>query len=114
MPETTPAFAVALLRDINVGPDILDYLRRIDDTLSPYGGRFRVHGGPLEVLEGDEPGAFVLIEFPDRARAEAWYGSAAYQAILPLRTRHADSAAFLVDAVPDGYRAAELAETLGG
>lgn len=106
-PTSNPAFAAAHLRRVDYGPDIEEYLRHIDATLVPFGGRFRVHGGPVEVLEGEWPGDFILIEFPDRASARAWYDSPAYRAILPLRTRNAEGDVFLVDAVPDAYQAAD-------
>lgn len=99
------AFAVARLRNVTMGPEIAAYLQRIDATLEPFGGRFRVHGGAAEVLEGTWPGDLVVIEFPDRERARAWYGSDAYQAILPLRTRNSETDAILIDAVPADYRA---------
>ncbi|MET0745919.1 MAG: DUF1330 domain-containing protein, partial [Microvirga sp.] len=81
-------FAVARLHDVQLGPPIVEYLRRIDDTLRPFGGRFVLHGGAVERIEGDWTGDLVAIAFPDRGTARDWYGSAAYQAILPLRTRH--------------------------
>jgi uncharacterized protein (DUF1330 family) len=35
---------------------IVEYLERIDATLAPSGGRFIVHGGDFESLEGSWPG----------------------------------------------------------
>ena len=40
MPDQIPAYAVAYLRDIAFGDDIIRYLREIDDTLKPYGGEY--------------------------------------------------------------------------
>jgi uncharacterized protein (DUF1330 family) len=107
-----PTLAVCQLRQVDLGPAIAGYLARIDATLAPHGGRFLVHGGPVTVLEGAWEGDFVIVAFPDRARAEAWYGSSAYRAILPLRTENADCTAFLVDTVAEDYRAADLLKTL--
>jgi uncharacterized protein (DUF1330 family) len=59
-----------------------EYLERIDSTLEPYSGRFLIHGGDREVLEGTWPGAVVMIEFPGMAEAKSWYSSPAYQKIL--------------------------------
>jgi uncharacterized protein (DUF1330 family) len=72
-----PTFAVAHLHNVNIGPAIVDYLQRIDATLEPFAGRFLVHGGKVERLEGNWSGDLVIIEFPDRERARAWYQSAA-------------------------------------
>lgn len=49
---------------------------------------FAIHGGDVEVLEGAWPGHVVLIEFPDRDSARAWYRSPAYQSIVRLRTNN--------------------------
>ena len=104
---STPAYAVAYLREVELGPEIAEYLERIDATLAPYDGRFLVHGGPVEAVEGAWPGDVVIIAFPDADAARAWYDSAAYQAILPLRTEHSRSAAAILTGVPAGYRAAD-------
>lgn len=106
--STAPTYAVAYLRDVDLGPAIIDYLERIDETLAPFGGRFLVHGGRLEEMEGDWAGGdLVVIEFPDRAAAHGWYTSPAYQAILPLRTEHSRSMTALLPGVPRGYRAVD-------
>ena len=39
----------------------------------------------------------VILEFPDRATARAWYDSPAYQAAVKFRHAGADSKAFFVD-----------------
>lgn len=110
---TTPAYAIAYLRDIELGPEIATYIERIDATLEPYGGRFLVHGGGIEAIEGEWPGDIVILAFPDAASARAWYESPAYQEILPLRTEHSHSIAAIVPGVPDGYRAVDkLAELM--
>jgi uncharacterized protein (DUF1330 family) len=49
------AYAIAHLRSVRVGPDIVRYLEQIDATLTPFGGRFIVHAGSAEVLEGEWP-----------------------------------------------------------
>lgn len=101
-------FAIGHLHDVGMGPDIVDYLERIDATLRPFEGRFLLHGGTPTVLEGSWTGDLVIIGFPDRARAEAWYGSPAYRAILPLRTRNARSTVMLMDTVSDDHRATDI------
>jgi uncharacterized protein (DUF1330 family) len=81
------AYAVAHLRSVDQNAEIVEYLRRIDATLDPYGGRFVVHGVLPHVLEGAWPGFPVVIGFPDLDAARAWYDSPAYQEILPLIVR---------------------------
>jgi len=102
------SYGVGILKQVKMGPPIVEYLQRIDDTLAPYDGHFIVHGGEPAMLEGTSPGTFIVIEFPDRSRAEAWYASAAYQAILPLRTENSQSTVFLIDGVGRDHVATDV------
>lgn len=107
-----PAYAFAHLQTVDFNDEIVEYIERIDATLAPYGGHFVVHGGPLLAVEGEWPGDIVVIAFPDRDAALAWYDSPAYQAILPLRTEHSDSRAAVLTGLPAGYRALDKLATL--
>ena len=67
-------------------------------TLAPFGGRFVVRGGRLQVFEGDAPlPRVVVIEFPSFDQAKAWYDSAAYQTLIPIRHKSARCKSFLVE-----------------
>ena len=103
-----PTLAVAHLRNVVMGPEIVEYLERIDETLAPFGGRFLVHGGPVELLEGSWSGDLVAVEFPDRASARGWYRSPAYQAILPLRTGNAEGDVIFIDTVDGDHHATDV------
>ena len=70
-----PTLAVAHLRNVTMGPAIVEYLQRIDGTLAPFGGRFLVHGARPEQVEGTWTGDLVIVRFPDRESARAWYAS---------------------------------------
>lgn len=102
------AYAVGRLRHVRMGPAIAAYLAALDDTLAPFGGRFLIHGGEKEVVEGDWPDDLIVIAFPDQARARAWYGSPAYEAILPLRTANSEGDVILVDGVDQSHRATDI------
>lgn len=102
------AYAVAHLRDVSMGPEIVAYLERIDATLAPYGGRFLIHGGRPDVLEGAFAGDLVVVAFPDRERARAWYASPAYAAIKALRTENSRGDVILIDGVPEDHRATDV------
>ncbi|MER8525098.1 DUF1330 domain-containing protein [Mesorhizobium sp. M0814] len=104
------AYAVAHMRQVTPGPQIVEYLHKIDATLEPFGGRFIVHGSEVEVVENTWPGHLVMIEFPDMQQARAWYRSRAYQEILPLRTENSQSDVVLVDGVPHPHKATDVLE----
>ncbi|QCI67315.1 DUF1330 domain-containing protein [Phreatobacter stygius] len=103
-----PAFAIARLRNVAMGPQIVCYLQRIDATLQPFGGRFVVHGGKIEVLEGNWDGDLIIIGFPDGDKARAWYASPAYQDILALRIDNSESDTFFVEGVSEDHRATDV------
>lgn len=103
-----PAYAVANLRSVTFGPAIISYLRRIDETLAPFDGRFLVHGAKADVMEGSWDGDLVVIEFPDLEQARAWYRSDAYQQILALRTENSEGTVVLIDGVPADHRATDI------
>ena len=102
------AYAVGQINAITMGPDIVEYLEQIDATLAPFGGRFLVHGGALELLEGRFDGDLVVIAFPDMAQARQWYASPGYQAILPLRLRNASSNVLLAPGVDAQHTATDV------
>jgi len=55
--------------------------------------------GPYEVLEGPGVEGVVILEFPTRAEAKAWYESPAYQKAVQHRFVGADYSAILVEGV---------------
>jgi uncharacterized protein (DUF1330 family) len=106
------AYAIAHLHTTSNHEDVLTYIERIQDTMDPFGGRFVVHGSPVEVVEGEWPGALVIVAFPDREAVHAWYTSPAYREILPLRTDHLEGDVVVVDGVPPGYDARKTAAAM--
>lgn len=107
-----PAYAIGLLEDLQFGPDIVSYLQRIDETLLPFEGAFLVHGTRPQVVEGAFAGDCVVIGFPSMAQAKAWYASAEYAELIPLRARHSRSTVFFLEGLEAGYRAATLLDKL--
>ncbi|HVO01856.1 MAG TPA: DUF1330 domain-containing protein [Candidatus Cybelea sp.] len=77
-----------------------EYRRQVIPTFEPYGGKFLARGGKLSVLEGEWPfQRTVILEFPSREKAEAWYHSPDYQRILPLRLKCTTCNFILIDGV---------------
>jgi uncharacterized protein (DUF1330 family) len=64
------------------------YRAKVPATIEAFGGRYLARGGPGTRLEGDLPARRqVLLEFPDMAALQAWYGSDEYRPLLELRQR---------------------------
>ena len=101
-------YAVGILREVRMGPPIVEYLEKIDATLAPFDGHFIIHGGAPEMREGLSPGTLIVIEFPDTAAAAEWYASAAYQEIVKLRTENSEGTVFLVDGVDRDHLATDV------
>jgi uncharacterized protein (DUF1330 family) len=74
------------------------YRKEVPATVAAHGGRFIVRGGAMTVVEGEARfPRLVVIEFPSRAAAEAWYASPAYQKLLPLRLNSSKGNFYIVD-----------------
>lgn len=72
------------------------YRAAVPATLEPFGGTVLARAGAGRLLGSAPAGeppvrpTVVLLRFPDAARAQAWFDSPAYQALLPLRAQAAD------------------------
>jgi uncharacterized protein (DUF1330 family) len=74
------------------------YAAQVPQTIAAFGGKYLVRGGDASQLEGQSQGnRNVVLEFPSREAAQAWYNSDAYQAIIRHRTDNATGALILVD-----------------
>jgi len=103
-----PAYAIAVIRETKFGPEIKEYLQRIDATLAPFSGKYLIHGGPYTQLEGSWSGDLVVIEFPTMEQAKDWYKSDAYAEIRLFRTKHTLGDVLLVQGVPEGHKGADI------
>ncbi|TCM51282.1 DUF1330 domain-containing protein [Kribbella sp. VKM Ac-2568] len=101
-------YAIANLRNVRVGAEIVEYLQRIDATLEPFDGHFIVHGGVPEYVEGVWKGSLIVIEFPSYEHARGWYDSPEYRKILPLRTDNADGVTMLLEGVDRSHQATDV------
>jgi uncharacterized protein (DUF1330 family) len=99
------AYVMAHVHATNFGQEIIDYLRNVDATMRPYGGRFLVHGGPVDTVEGTWTGDLIIIEFPGLDAARGWYESPDYLEIRHLRTENTTADTIIFDGLPAGYLA---------
>lgn len=79
-----------------------DYKRMVPPTLPPYGGRFLVRGGTVQVREGKwAPRRLVILEFPSVERAQAWYDSPEYAGAKALRQATSSADLLIVEGISD-------------
>jgi len=78
------------------------YAADAPETIARHGGEYVVRGGHATDIEGQMPGArHIVLRWPDRAAAEAWYNSPEYQAIVPARRAASTGAMVFVDGVEE-------------
>lgn len=77
------------------------YMAEAPATVAAFGGRYLVRGGEVRALEGAwEHDRMVVVEFPDRDAALAWYESDVYRPLRDLRQANAEAVILLADGVP--------------
>jgi uncharacterized protein (DUF1330 family) len=82
-----------------------EYKALAPPSIEAHGGRYVVRGGEVETLEGSwSPKRLVVLEFPDSARARAWWESTEYRNAKALRQRAAATEMILVAGLPAGTR----------
>lgn len=76
------------------------YLEAAQRTAARYGGRYRVRGGDVTVLEGDfDLRRVAVIEFPTMDDLQAWYADPEYQSWIPVRQRLSESRLLAIEGV---------------
>jgi uncharacterized protein (DUF1330 family) len=72
--------------DVTDAAEFKKYADLAGAVTAKYGGKYLARGGETEALENYEVGnRVVIIEFPDRAAARAWYESDEYQSAKKFR-----------------------------
>lgn len=79
--------------------DYQSYAAQTVALAETFGGRFLVKGGAQIVVEGNCPDRHVIIAFPDRDAALAFYNSDAYRRILPLALSSSSRDLVIVDGI---------------
>jgi uncharacterized protein (DUF1330 family) len=84
--------------DVHDSPGLEEYRRLVPGTVTKYGGRFAVRGGPFEVLEGSwKPKRIVVLEFPSVEQAKRWYDSEEYRPLKAMRLKASTANLIIVD-----------------
>ena len=67
------------------------YVSQVGATMAPHGGKMVARGKVAKQLSGEVKHQIeALFEFPSADAIDAWYGSDAYQALIPNRDEAAD------------------------
>ena len=94
-----PAYVIATV-EVTDPETYESYKSAAAAAILAHGGRYLVRGGESRVVEGAFPGSrFVVLEFPDRATAEAFVGSADYAAAKAHRLAAASMNMVIVEGV---------------
>jgi len=94
--------AAYLIADVDVrdAQAYEEYRQEVPGVIAAYGGRYLVRGGTVLRLEGAAAmHRVVVLEFADMAKLKAFYESAEYQRLIPLRQKASRSSLFAVEGV---------------
>lgn len=92
-----PAYLIANI-EVHDPQRYRDYLAQVPDLIEKHGGKYRVRGGESTVLEGSwTPSRLIVLEFPSREVALAFYEDPAYAPYKRLRHSVTDSSVVLVE-----------------
>ena len=104
-PHSTLTTAAYIVVQVNVhDPEAYARYRELaPPSIAQYGGRYLARGGASTVLEGSwQPARLVILEFPDRATAQAWWDSPEYAPAKALRQQAASTEMLLIEGSAPG------------
>jgi uncharacterized protein (DUF1330 family) len=68
--------------------ELVEYQKVARAMIEKHGGQVIARGKGVGKLAGTRQfGTGIVVRFPDRAAADAWYADPAYQAVIPLRSK---------------------------
>jgi len=76
-----------------------DYLAAAVKAFEKFGAKFLVRGGAFDAKEGDARERNVVVEFKDRATADACYDSPEYRSARAIRQKYAVTDFIVIDGV---------------
>jgi uncharacterized protein (DUF1330 family) len=98
-PEAMSAYIVSRVRILDAEA-MKRYMTEAPATVEAFGGRYLVRGNDVQALEGAwEHERMVVLEFPDKDSALAWYQSDSYRPLRELRQTSAEAVILLADGV---------------
>lgn len=92
-----PAFVVFVRDQMHDAEEFKVYSQKAGAARGDHAIKAHVFYGPVDVLEGPPVDGVVIVEFPSKVEAMAWYESPAYQEAKAHRLKAADYRVFVVD-----------------
>lgn len=84
--------------DITDPERMAGYMQAAPATVEAFGGKYIVRTGNIEVIEGTQRcDRVVVLEFPTREQALAWYKSDAYRPLRDVRWEAAKASIMLME-----------------
>ena len=75
-----------------------EFRKKITVLNAKYGGKFLVRAGKVEALDGDwKPERLIVIEFPSKAKALAWFRSPQFAPLQDMRRKASRGKLVLVE-----------------
>lgn len=94
-----PVYIVSRLNITNAEM-MLEYQRSVVPVVQDFGGKYLVRGSEVEALEGTwDHQRMVILEFPTREAALAWYHSAEYAPLKAKRQASGEAVILLAKSV---------------
>ncbi len=83
--------------DISDPERMAGYMKAAPATVEAFGGKYIVRTGNIEVIEGEQTcDRVVVLEFPTREQALAWYNSQDYRPLRDARWQAASASIMLL------------------
>ena len=72
--------------EVTNAEDYKEYLSKVTDIVTKFGGEYLVRGGEFQCFEGEwKYPRTVVIKFPTYEKALEWYDSEEYKPVKPIR-----------------------------
>jgi uncharacterized protein (DUF1330 family) len=95
-----PAYVIVAIRKINDADAYKEVPAKGAAAAQAAGGKLVVATDKVTSLDGTPPARFVLIQFDNAEKAQAWHNSAAQKEVDAIRMKVTDSLAFIVEGMP--------------
>ncbi len=96
-----PAYLVANYR-ITDPQGYAPYPAAVAPTLAPFEGELVAADFDSEAVEGQPRPVTIIVRFPSKDAARAWYDSESYRAVVGLRTDNTEGHLVFIDGVDAG------------